>query len=137
VYRQQLASQAGFEADLRAGPGLLGATAVAAGSKRLADVKAALLAEVQDLATRPVSSAELAKVKTQLLTRTLLARQTPDGLAQAVAGSAVLEGGAAQVNVGLQALLNVTAADVQRVMRQYVTGAHRVSVEYVQEGIAK
>ena len=137
VYRQQLASQAGFEADLRAGPGLLAATAVAAGNKRLADVKAALLAEVQALAQRPVSAAELAKVKTQLLTRTLLARQTPDGLAQAVAGSAVLEGGAAQVNVGLQALLNVTPADVRRVMHQYVMGAHKVSVEYVQEGAAK
>lgn len=137
VYRRQLASQAGFSADLRAGPGLLAATAVAAGGKRLADVKAALLAEVQALAAKPVGAAELAKVKTQLLTSTLLARQTPDGLAQALAGAAVLEGGPAQVNTGLQALLNVTPADVQRVMRQYVVGAHKVSVEYTQEKAAK
>ena len=137
VYRRQLASQAGFSADLRAGPGLLAATAVAAGGKRLADVKAALLAEVQALAAKPVGAAELAKVKTQLLTSTLLARQTPDGLAQALAGAAVLEGSAEQVNAGLRALLNVTPADVQRVMRQYVVGAHKVSVEYTQEGAAK
>ncbi len=137
VYRKQLASQASFEADLRSGPGLLAAVAVAAGGKKVADVKAALLAEVQALAQKPVGAAELAKVKTQLLTRTLLARQTPDGLAQALAGAAVLEGAAAQVNVGLQALLNVTPADVQRVMRQYVMGAHKVSVEYAQEGAAK
>ncbi|MEO8060603.1 MAG: pitrilysin family protein [Burkholderiales bacterium] len=137
VYRKQLASQASFEADLRSGPGLLAAVAVAAGNKKIADVRAALLAEVQLLARRPVGAAELAKVKTQLLTRTLLARQTPDGLAQALAGAAVLEGGAAQVNAGLQALLDVTAADVQRVMRQYVLGAHKVSVEYTQEGAAK
>ena len=137
VYRKQLASQASFEADLRSGPGLLAAVAVAAGNKKLADVQAALLAEVQLLARKPVGAAELAKVKTQLLTRTLLARQTPDGLAQALAGAAVLEGGAAQVNAGFQALLDVTAADVQRVMRQYVMGAHKVSVEYTQEGAAK
>ena len=137
VYRKQLASQAGFEADLRTGPGTLAATAVAASGKKLADVKAALLAEVLALAERPVGAAELAKVKTQLLTRTLLARQTPDGLAQALADAAVLEGSAAQVNAGLQALLNVTAADVQRVMRLYVKGAHKVTVEYVQEGAAK
>ena len=137
VYRKQLASQASFEADLRSGPGMLAAVAVAAGNKKIADVKAALLAEVQALAERPVGAAELAKVKTQLLTRTLLARQTPDGLAQALAGAAVLEGGAAQVNTGLQALLNVTPADVQRVMRQYVIGAHKVTVEYAQEGAAK
>ena len=137
VYRKQLASQASFEADLRSGPGLLAAVAVAAGNKKLADVQAALLAEVQLLARKPVGAAELAKVKSQLLTRTLLARQTPDGLAQALAGAAVLEGGAAQVNAGLQALLDVSAADVQRVMRQYVIGAHKVSVEYTQEGAAK
>ena len=137
VYRRQLASQAGFSADLRAGPGLLAAIAVAAGGKRLADVKAALLAEVQALAAKPVGAAELAKIKTQLLTSTLLARQTPDGLAQALAGAAVLEGSPAQVNAGLQALLNVTPADVQRVMRRYVVGAHKVSVEYTQEGAAK
>jgi zinc protease len=137
VYRRQLASQASFGADLRAGPGLLAATAVAAGGKRLADVKAALLAEVQALAAKPVGAAELAKVKTQLLTSTLLTRQTPDGLAQALAGAAVLEGGPAQVNAGLQALLNVKPADVQRVMRQYVVGAHKVTVEYTQEATAK
>ena len=137
VYRKQLASQASFEADLRSGPGLLAAVAVAAGNKKLADVKAALLVEVQALAQKPVGAAELAKIKTQLLTRTLLARQTPDGLAQALAGAAVLEGGAAQVNTGLQALLDVTPADVQRVMLQYVMGAHKVSVEYAQEGTAK
>ena len=94
-------------------------------------------AEVQALGKKPVGAAELAMVKTQLLTSTLLARQTPDGLAQALAGAAVLEGGPAQVNTGLQALLNVTPADVQRVMRQYVLGAHKVSVEYTQEGAAK
>jgi zinc protease len=137
VYRKQLASQASFEADLRSGPGLLAAVAVAAGGKALADVKSALLAEVQALARKPVGAAELAKVKTQLLTRTLLARQTPDGLAQALASAAVLEGGAAQVNAGLQALLDVTPADVQRVMRQYVMGTHKVSVEYAQEAAAK
>jgi zinc protease len=137
VYHQQLASQASFESDLRAGPGMLAATAVAAGGKKLADVKAALLREVLALAQLPVGAAELAKVKTQLLTRTLLARQTPDGLAHALADAAVQEGNAAQVNAGLQALLKVTSADVQRVMRQYVTGAHKVSVEYTQEGASK
>ena len=137
VYRQQIASQASFQTDLRTGPGLLAAIAVAAGGKKLADVKAALLAEVQRLAKQPVGAAELAKVKTQLLTQTLLARQTPDGLARAVAESAVLEGNAARVNGGLQDLLNVSASDVQRVMKRYVIGAKKVSVEYHQEGAAK
>ncbi len=133
VYRQRIASQAGFEADLRAGPGLLTASAIAAGGKPLAQVTQALLAEVQRLARQPVSAAELTKVKTQLLTGALLARQTPDGLASAVAEAAVLDGSAAKVNTRLVALQEVTAADVQRVMRRYVAGAHRVTVQYTQE----
>ena len=137
VYRQQLAAQAGFEANLRVGPGLLIASAVAAGDKPLAEVRAGLLAEVLRLTRHPIGAAELAKVKTQMLTDALLTRQTPEGLGAAVAEAAVLEGDAAQVNVGLVALQNVTAIDVQRVMRRYLSGTHRVSIEYTQDGVAK
>ena len=137
VYRRQLAAQAGFNADLRAGPGLLIASAVAAGGKPLAELEAGLLAEVLRLTRQPVPAAELAKVKTQLLTDTLLTRQTPEGLGAAVAEAAVLEGGAAQVNTGLAALLDVSAADVQRVLRQHLVGTHTVTIEYTQAKAAK
>jgi zinc protease len=137
VYHQRIASSAGFEADLRMGPGLLMATAVAAGGKPLAQVQASLLAEVQRLASQPVSAAELAKVKTQVLTGALLLRQTPEGLASAVADAAVLEGDAARVNTNLAALRDVSAADVQRVMQRYVAQARKVTVQYTQEGAAK
>jgi zinc protease len=137
VYRRQLAAQAGFEADLRAGPGLLIASAIAADGKPLAAVKAGLLAELLRLTRQPVSAAELAKVKTQLLTEALLTRQTPEGLGAAMAQAAVLEGDASQVNVGLVAMQQVTRADVQRVMRHYLVGPHRVTIEYRQEATAK
>lgn len=132
VYRQQLASQASFEADLRTGPGLLTASAVAAGGKPLATVGAALLGEIQRMARQPVSATELAKVKTQILTGALLTRQTPEGLASAIASAAVLENSAANVNTDLVALQNVTPADVQRVLRRYVDGPHKVTVSYTQ-----
>ena len=137
VYRQRVASSAGFEADLRTGPGLLIAMAVAAGAKPLAQVQTALLAEVLRLAHDPVPAAELAKIKTQVLTSALLARQTPEGLASAVAEAAVLEGNAARVNTGLVALQNVSAADVQRVMQRYVKQAHKVAVQYTQQEAPK
>ena len=141
VYRQQIAGQVGFDADLRAGPGLLSATAIAAGGKPLAAVAQALLAEVLRLAKQPVGAAELAKVKTQILTAALLSRQTPEGLASAVAEAAVLQGGSGHVNTDLLALQNVSAADVRRVMQRYVTATHKVTVHYVQgnapEGSAK
>ena len=137
VYRQQLAAQAGFGADLRAGPGLLTATAIAAGGKTLAAVEQALLAEVMRLAQQPVGAAELAKVKTQIVTGALLARQTPEGLASAVAEAAVLQGAAAAVNTDLLALQKVSAADVQRVMQRHVAGRHKLVLRYVQEPAAK
>ncbi|HKX43630.1 MAG TPA: pitrilysin family protein [Burkholderiaceae bacterium] len=137
VYRQQLASQAGFEADLRAGPGLLIAYAVAAGGKPLVDVKDALLAEVLRLANHGATPAELAKIKTQVLTQALLTRQTPEGLASAVAEAAVLEGNPEQVNQGLVDLQRVSVADVKRVLQKYVVSARRVTIEYTQEGAVK
>ena len=137
VYRQRVATQAGFDADLRAGPGLLIAYAIAAGGKSLADVSAALLGEVERLASSPPSPAELAKVKTQLVTQAFMSRQTPLGLASAIAEAAVLEGDAARVNTDLDDLQRVSAADVQRVMRRYVLGAHKVTIDYRQEEVAK
>jgi zinc protease len=137
VYRQQIAGQAGFDADLRSGPGLLTASAIAASGKPLGAVRDALLAEVMRLATRPADAAELAKVKTQIVTGALLTRQTPEGLASAVAEAAVLQGGAARVNTKLDALQKVSAADVQRVMQRYVAGARKLTLQYVQEGAAR
>jgi zinc protease len=137
VYRQRIASQASFDVDQRMGPGLLTATAVAASGKSLDQVGKALWAEVQRLARGPISAAELAKVKTQVLTSAVLSRQTPDGLAAAIGSAAVLEGDATKVNTQLASLQKVTAADVQRVLQRYVIGARKVTLRYVQEGAAK
>ncbi len=137
VYRQRVATQAGFNADLRVGPGLLIAYAIAAGGKSPADVSAALLAEVTRLVKTPPSAAELAKVKTQLVTAAFTSRQTPLGLASAIAEAAVLEGNAGRVNTDLGDMQRVTAADVQRVMHRYVLGAHKVTIDYRQEEVAK
>jgi len=132
VYRQQIAAEAGFEADLRAGPGLLTAYAIVAGGKPSEQVARSLLAEVRRLADAPPSAAELAKVKTQMLTHALIERQTPLGKASAFAEAAVVYGQAARANTLLDDLQRVSAADVQRVMRTYVERTHKVSLTYTQ-----
>jgi zinc protease len=137
VYRQRVASQASFDVDLKAGPGLLTGVVIAAGGKSLDQAGKAMLSEIQRLARGPIPPAELAKVKTQVLTGAVLTRQTPDGLAAAIGQAAVLEGDTAKVNTDLADLEAVTAADVQRVLQQYVLGAHKVTLRYVQEGASK
>ncbi len=136
VYRKQIASQTGFEADLRAGPGLLTAYAMAAGGKALALVEKALLDEVLALAAKPVPAAELAKTKTLLLTQALVERQTPHGQASALAEAVVLHGRSEVANRQLLELQRVSAADVQRVMQTYVAKAAKVTLSYVQQAHA-
>ena len=130
VYRQQIASSVGIDADAHVDTGLLTAYAIASQGKSLDAVTKALDAEVARLAKQPASAAELDKIRTQLVTSALLERQTPLGLGMALGNAAVIDGDVATVNTQLAALQAVTAADVQRVVRRYITGARKVVIEY-------
>ena len=131
VYRHQVAQQTGADADARVGPGLFTTYAILASGHRPAEAEKLLREEIDRLATQPIPAAELAKVKTQLLTRQLEQRQTPMGLAFALGQATLIDGDPAHVNTDLAALQKVTAADIQRVLRTYVTGAHSVTVDYL------
>ena len=131
VYRDQIASQAAFSFDGRADAGLLVATVIAARGARLDRLAAALQAQIARLATVPVGAAELDKVKAQLLTQALIERQTPGGLGAVLGYAATVEGDPARVNTELTALQAVTAADVQRVVRRWLVGAHFNQITYV------
>ena len=137
VYRAQIAQEATFNADLRVDKGLLYAFAIAATGKTPAMCERALLAEIDRLAARPVPPAELDKVKTQLLTQALRARETPLGRGEALGEAILLGGDANRVNRDLDELQAVTAADVQRVVRTYLTGAKKVTIEYVQQAASR
>lgn len=132
VYRTQIAQAAVFAAELYADAGLLTAYAIAAGGRQPADLERALLAEIKRLATTPIPPHELGKVRARLLTSTLVGRQTPQGLADAIGRAVLLQGDAREANAELQRLQAVSAADVQRVLRQYVLDSRRVTIDYSQ-----
>jgi zinc protease len=133
VYRAQVAQAAAFSADLNADAGMLVAYAIAANGQPLARSESLLLAEITRLSRGQVGAAELDKVRTRLLTAALLARQTPQGQAAAIGNAVLLRGDAREADRELVRLQAVSAADVQRVLRQYVLAAHRVSIDYTQE----
>ncbi len=137
VYRGQIAQQASFGADLRVDTGLLIAYAIAASGQSPDTLAKALRKQITRLADEPISPAELEKVKTQLLTQALVARQTPLGKAEALGEAIVIRGDARRVNEELDELQAVTAADVRRVVRKYMTDAHSVTIEYTQQAAAK
>lgn len=138
VYRGRLARQASFDVDARSGPGLLVATAIVAGGATSLDAaRNALEGEIRALAGgRPASGAELARVRTQLVTATLATRQTPDGLGMALGEAAAIEGRAERVNEDLGELMRVDAAAIARVLRRHVVGRPRLVIEYRQETAA-
>jgi zinc protease len=97
-------------------------------------MSAALLAELRRIVDSPPTAAELEKVKNQLITGAFVSRQTPFGLASAMGEAAVLEGSPARINTALEELQRVSAADVRRVIGQYVLQAHKVTLDYRQAG---
>jgi zinc protease len=134
VYRHQVAQQVGADADTRVGPGLFDAYAILASGHQPAEAEKLLNEEIIWLATQPIPSSELDKVKIQLLTSELRQRQTAEGIAFALGQAALIGGGPEHVNSDLAALQNVSEADVHRVLRKYVTGAHSVTIDYLPQG---
>lgn len=132
VYRQRMAQTAGFGSDLHTDAGSLMAYAIAAGKTRPEALVQPLMAEIARLASGPVPAAELDKIKTQALTQALVGRQTAIGLGEALGWAVIHRGDAQAVNRELEELQAVTAADVQRVLRQYVLGRPRVTLHYSQ-----
>jgi zinc protease len=132
VYRAQVAQSAGFWTDLNAEAGMLAAYAVAAGGQPLARLEAAMLAEIRRLAQQPIPPDELDKVRTQLLTGVITARQTPAGQADGVGWALVNHGDARQADGEIARLQAVTTADVQRVLRRHVLERPAVTVNYTQ-----
>ena len=136
VYRHQVAQEVGAFADTRVGPGLFTAYAVLASGHQPAEAEKLLNEEIVWLATQPIAAAELDKVKTQLLTAELKQRQTAQGIAFALGQASLIDGGVQHVNDDLVALQKVGADDVHRVLRKYVTGAKKVTIDYLPQAKA-
>jgi zinc protease len=138
----RLAQSAGFGVDLHADAGMLSAWAIASGpavvggdtrsDPRLPRLEGALLQAVHRLAHGRIPIGELDKVRTQLLTDAVVARQTAEGRALAVGWSIVLRQDAGAADTELAQLQAVRAEDVQRVLRTHLLAAHAVTLHYVQ-----
>ncbi len=123
---QQVRERKGLVASVEAwtynpgGEGLAGVSAVLEPDK-FADASAAIAEEVQRLQAGQVDDAELTKAVKQFVSATLAARKTMQGQAQDLGGSWMA---ASDLNFSaryLAAVKRITAADLQRVARQYLT----------------
>ena len=137
VYEQQVAQEASAGADLREDVSLFTCLAVLASEKKPEEAERALLAEIRKMQDAPVSAAELEKAKNQIVTSQLRERETASGKALALGDAAVLLGDPNRVNTDLGRLEKVSAADVQRVMKKYLTDTNRLVIYYLPESMKK
>lgn len=133
VYRQQLATQvSGDFTDVEDG-GYYAPYAILAGGKDLATLEKALAAEIARVRDEPVTAAELAEAKNEILAASLSERETFSGRAFEMGEALVRTGDPQAADKRLAAVQKVTAADVQRVARKYLASDARVDIRYLNE----
>ncbi len=133
VYEQQLAQSAFTFTGLSQQPGAMAVVAILAGGKTAEEGERSLRAEVGRLSSEPVTAAELAEAKNQLIMDALRERETADGKARALARAAFLHGDADQVNRLIGQIGEVTAEDVRRVAGRYLADERRAVIRYLPE----
>jgi len=130
VYDRQLAQSAttidfGLE-----DAGIFAVQAIVASGKDIGETETALLAEVARMRDQPVTEAELAEARNEIVAQMLFSRETPEGRAFEIGQSLTSANDPRWGDRLLAAVQRVTAADVQRVARRYLSDSSRVSIRY-------
>jgi zinc protease len=131
VYRQRVATGAYASADLREHAGLFALRAIATSETTVATLRDALDAEIARLHDTLVTDAELDRVRTQIASSFVRGRQSYNSIAVAIVRSAVERDDPHAINDDLDRYRAVTAADLQRVARRYLTRENRTTIEYL------
>lgn len=137
VYRDQLVAQADTFLDSRQSTGSYAMYAILAGGKSAEQGEQALRREVAELRDKPVSAAELAEAKNEILTSALKSRETAEGKASTLAASIIVSRDPKAADQQLAAIARVTAADVQRVARQYLGDNQSAALIYLPDAMAQ
>ena len=94
-------------------------------------VEATLKAELDRIRSEPVTAAELAEAKSELFSDALRRRETARGRAFELGEALVSTGNPRAADARLEAIGQVTAADVQRVAEKWMDPQARVDMRYV------
>jgi zinc protease len=131
VYDLQMAVDAGGEILALEDPGVFFFYAILQEGQQAAAGERELVAEAARIQDEPVTPHELAKAKNQIVADLVFGRQSVEDKGGAIANAAVILGDPTLVNGELAEYQRVTAADVQRVARQYFQPANRTVVYFL------
>ena len=131
VYRDQVAQSAAAFLDSKQGTGNLVAYAILAGGKTAEQGQAALTREIARFRDAPITPAELAEAKNEIITAAIRQRETAEGKARVLATSVIVDGDPHAADRQLAAIATVSPADVQRVARAYLREDQSVTIRYL------
>ena len=136
VRQKQLATAVNTFAQETRGPGLFNVIATASLGKSLADIEAAIDAEIERVKTGPIENWEIEKARTGA--RRTLVSSLGSSLQRAILLSqyALFYNDPDRINTRADRIAKVSAADVQRVARQYLVKTGRTVVQTVPKGAA-
>ncbi len=130
LVRTGKAVQAVHFADLSEVGGMLAQFAVTNPQSDAEEVRAILVAERQRIMDEPVTRAELAEAKNELISTSLRRRETAQGRAFELGEALVVSGDPGFADKRLADIAAVTAEDVQRVARTYYAPQRRTDITY-------
>jgi zinc protease len=119
--KRATALDGGMESLVREHPGMTIALGVYLDPAQAAAVEAAILDEVKKLGVKGPSGDELRKAKNQVQSGFLFSLENVQGLAEAIGRSWILTGSPTTFMGDVDQIEKVTAADVQRVVKTYLT----------------
>lgn len=131
VYDKQIAAQASSSPDFAQQAGNLTAYAIMADGETVDTGLAALRTEVARFRDEPVTEAELAEARNELIADVLRSREGVDDRANALGFALMWDGDAAAADQEVAAIQAVTPADVQRVARRYMTEQRMITMRYL------
>jgi zinc protease len=133
LVRGEIAQEVDVNADLREDAGLFSIVTVMGSDHQPADAEKIVRAEVASLAEKGVPAAELEKARNLIVTSALRERETNNGKAFTLGEAIILQHDPAVVNTGLAKVQAATAADVQRVVKQYLIDGKALVLTYRDE----
>ena len=131
VYEQQIAVQASSIPDFAQQAGYLAAYSIMSGDATPEQGIASIQAEVARFRDEAVTAAELAEARNELIAGALRERETVDQRATTLGYSLIMTGDARAADQEIAAIQAVTAEDIQRVARRYLTPERVITVRYL------
>jgi predicted Zn-dependent peptidase len=128
VRQKELASNVFAFAAVNRGPGLFRFNAMAAPGKSVAEVETAIDQEIERVKTGPIADWEMEKARTSARSNFVSSVQSTLSRAVLLSQYALFHNDPGLINTRAEKIAAVTAADVQRVARQYLTRENRTVV---------